>query len=210
MSSDVSGGTVVVRDAAERDVEALAAMSGTRVMHSDRIREALLGWMQYLVAEVEGRVVGFGLLVYTVPPDWDRPEHAPIVVNLHVHSQWRSRGIGTAILREMESRAGRRGFPAIYLRVEPENNPRAFALYKLGREPVPGGGMERGDDETAAGCSWFVEAVSKPQHWQTSCQWHPIATVARINTWRARQRDVAYCDAFLLRPVTRSVSLSAE
>lgn len=137
MSSDVSGGTVVVRDAAERDVEALAAMSGTRVMHSDRIREALLGWMQYLVAEVEGRVVGFGLLVYTVPPDWDRPEHAPIVVNLHVHSQWRSRGIGTAILREMESRAGRRGFPAIYLRVEPENNPRAFALYKrLGFEPL--------------------------------------------------------------------------
>ena len=137
MCRDVPGGTIKVRDAVAGDVDALAALSGTRAMHADRIREAMLNWMHYLVAEVQGRVVGFGLLVCTVPPDWDRTEHAPIVVNLYVHSDCRSRGVGSAILREMEARARRQGCPAIYLRVEPENNPRAFALYKrLGFEPL--------------------------------------------------------------------------
>ena len=131
------GDPVTVRDAVEADLDALQALSGTRAMHADRIREALLGWMQYLVAEVQGRAVGFGLLVYTVPPDWDRSEHAPLVVNLYVLSDCRSRGVGSAILREMETRTRRRGFAAMYLRVEPENNPLAFALYKrLGFEPL--------------------------------------------------------------------------
>jgi ribosomal protein S18 acetylase RimI-like enzyme len=135
-TNDISD-PVTVRDAAEADLDGLQALSGTRVMHADRIRESRLGWMQYLVAEVRGRVAGFGLLMYSVPPDWDRPEHVPVVVNLHVRADCRSRGIGSAILREMEARSRRRNFAAIYLRVEPENNPRAFALYKrLGFEPL--------------------------------------------------------------------------
>jgi ribosomal protein S18 acetylase RimI-like enzyme len=138
-TTDHSDHPVTVRDAMEADLDALQALSGTRAMHADRMREVLLGWMQYLVAEVQGRVVGFGLLVYSVPADWDRSEHAPLVVHLHVHPDWRSRGIGSAILREMEARARRRNFAAIYLRVESENNPRAFSLYKrLGFEPLQG------------------------------------------------------------------------
>jgi ribosomal protein S18 acetylase RimI-like enzyme len=132
-----TGDPVTVRDAAESDLGALQVLTGTRAMHADRMREALLGWMQYLVAEEQGRAVGFGLLVYATPPDWDRREHVPLVVNLYVHPDCRSRGIGSAILREMEARCRRRNFAAIYLRVEPENNPRAFALYKrLGFEPL--------------------------------------------------------------------------
>jgi hypothetical protein len=38
---------VTVRDAVEADLGALQTLSGTRALHADRIREALLGWMQY-------------------------------------------------------------------------------------------------------------------------------------------------------------------
>jgi ribosomal protein S18 acetylase RimI-like enzyme len=168
MDSDAPGGTIKVRDAVAGDADALAALSGTRAMHADRIREAMLNWMDYLVAEREGRAVGFGLLVYTVPPDWDRAEHAPVVVNLYVHSECRSRGIGSAILREMEARARLQGCPAIYLRVESENNPRAFALYKrLGFEPLQDKPFfdpyrfTDSDGNLHQGVEWNVEMVKR-------------------------------------------------
>lgn len=136
-SRSETGPGVNIRDALDADLADLQALSGTRAMHADRLREAQLGWMHYLVAEVAGSVVGFGLIVFTVPPEWDRPEHAPLLVNLYVRQDQRSRGIGTALIGEMARRAARRRFPALYLRCESENNPRAFGLYKrLGFEPL--------------------------------------------------------------------------
>ncbi len=126
-----------IRDAADADLDELQAMGGTRAMHVDRIREAQLGWMHYLVGVARGRVVGNGMIYYTAMPGWDHPEHVPLVVALYVRPDLRSRGIGTSLIGQMAGRAARRGFRAMYLRVEPENNPRAFGLYRrLGFEAL--------------------------------------------------------------------------
>ena len=170
MSSGTNGigGKATIRDAVEADLADLQALSGTRAMHADRLREAHLGWMHYLVAVFDGRVVGFGLIVYSAPSDWDRREHVPLVVNLYVQAAVRSGGIGSALLREMQVRAVRLGFPAIYLRVESENNPRAFALYRrLGFEPLqdkPFLDPYRFTDSaghTHQGVEWNVEMVKR-------------------------------------------------
>jgi ribosomal protein S18 acetylase RimI-like enzyme len=158
----------IIRDATEADLADLAAISGTRAMHADRLRDAQLGWMQYLVAKAAGRAVGFGLIVYSAPPNWDRRDHVPLLVSLYVRPDLRSRGIGTAMIQEMAARSARRGFGAIYLRVEPENNPRAFALYRrLGFVPLqdkPFRDPYRFAD--SAGCihqgvEWNVEMVKR-------------------------------------------------
>lgn len=128
---------VCIRDAVPADLDVLPSLHGSRAMHTDRLQEAAKGWMHYLVAEVAGRVVGFGLIVYEAPLHWDRREHVPLLVNLHVTPEHRSQGAGSAIIAEMERRARHRGFTQVYLCVDPKNNPRAKTLYsRLGYVPL--------------------------------------------------------------------------
>jgi GNAT superfamily N-acetyltransferase len=123
-----------IRDARSTDLEGLASIryADQRAMYRDRLRDAALGHLRFLVAEVGGRVVGFGLLVFSRPatwPDAGTEDHLPGILDLYVAEAHRGRGIGTAIIGRMEALAVDQGCGRLWLSVDPIENARAHALY---------------------------------------------------------------------------------
>ena len=72
------------------------------------------GAMAVVVAEVEGRVAGFASL----SPYRDRPAYATTVEDsVYVHTDFRGRGVGRALLAEALEIAAARGFHAVMARI---------------------------------------------------------------------------------------------
>jgi ribosomal-protein-alanine N-acetyltransferase len=127
---------VVIRDATAADVEKLSALRPPRGLHQDRVGGGE-GERRYVLAEVGGKPVGFGVVYFRGDPMWERPEQVPLVMDLWVAPEVRGRGVGSRIIAALENAARERGFPCIYLQVQAERNPRAISLYrKLGYQPL--------------------------------------------------------------------------
>jgi ribosomal protein S18 acetylase RimI-like enzyme len=128
---------VIVRDATRADVEALSHLRPPRGLHSDRIPEPANADKRYVLAEVDGKPAGFGVVYFQGDPMWERPEQVPLVMDVWVDPTLRRRGIGRKIIDSLEQSARQRGFSCIYLQVQPEKNPQAANLYKeLGYQPL--------------------------------------------------------------------------
>lgn len=127
--------TVLVRDARPTDLEGLASVCyGDRpAIHRDRLRDAALRHLRFLVAELDGELIGFGLLVFSRPTTWPDAGTTgllPGILDLHVAEMVRGQGIGTAMIRRMEELAAKEGYDRLYLSVDPVENKRAYALYE--------------------------------------------------------------------------------
>ncbi|HJZ48609.1 MAG TPA: GNAT family N-acetyltransferase [Roseiflexaceae bacterium] len=101
----------IIRPAAERDVQAIAdvvnahARQGQLLPRSaENIRASLRNW---LVAELEGRIVGIGSLLDMSPTLVE-------VRSLAVLPAYRSYGIGGLLVRALVERARARGIPTVF------------------------------------------------------------------------------------------------
>ena len=121
---------LLVRDATEEDLDALEALRPLGARHGDHIRAAHPARSRYLLADLDEQIVGTVLLYFTPEAGWDRRDQLPLMLDLWVPEHLRSQGIGTALVAGAEQFAMAAGFGHLYLRVEPDRNPRAFALYK--------------------------------------------------------------------------------
>ena len=132
---------VTIREATPADVEALTDLRPPRGLHADRVGTE--SDRKYVVAEVDGRPAGFGVIHFNGDPAWDRPEQVPLVMDLYVAPNLRKRGIGSRVLRALENSARERGFSCVYLQVQPEKNRDAVELYRrqgyqqLSAKPYP-------------------------------------------------------------------------
>jgi len=128
---------LIVRDALPEDEEAMAAMRPLGVMHADRIRQAHPDRFRYLIADLDGKLVGSALLYFRAEPGWDRRDQMPLLLDLFVPPEMRQHGVGTALICAVEQFCMVKGYGHLYLRVDPDRNPRAFNLYKrLGFQPL--------------------------------------------------------------------------
>lgn len=73
-----------------------------------------------LIAEEGGRPVGFVLAIYDLPDEVTLAEQA-FVAYMAVEPDAQRRGVGSALLAELERRAQGRGLPAVSLMVTEEN-----------------------------------------------------------------------------------------
>jgi GNAT superfamily N-acetyltransferase len=126
---------LAIRDARAQDLDALASVryAETPAVHRDRILAATSGDLRYRVAERDGAIVGFGMLVLRWPSAWPRsetPELLPRIIDLFVAESERGQGIGAAMVADMERLARETGNGTLYVRVDPVENPRARALYE--------------------------------------------------------------------------------
>lgn len=127
---------IIVREATPADVEALTQLRPPRGIHADRVGGEGAD-SKYVIAEVNGRPAGFGVIRFTGDPLWDRPEQVPLVMDLYVSPTLRRRGIARRVLTALEKSARDRGFSCVYLQVQPQKNPRVVDLYKkLGYQPL--------------------------------------------------------------------------
>ncbi len=135
--------TLVVREAHSSDMNALE-----RLWSAWYCREALnrvaAGSLIYLVAELDGRVVGQLCIDTAALPE------AGYVYAVSVDHNLRSQGIGTRMLREAEVRILERGFATVALKVE-HTNDRARTLYERLGYQLAGDGFDEWDQRTPEG-----------------------------------------------------------
>ena len=117
---------IVVRPARRADVKALTELRPPRGLHADRFDQD----QQYVLAEVDGKPAGFGVIQFRGDPMWERPEQVPLVMDVWVAPKLRRRGIGGRVLAVLEQSARERGFSCVYLQVQVDKNPRAVELYR--------------------------------------------------------------------------------
>lgn len=118
---------VVIRPARPADLNALTELRPPRGLHADRFDSDR---QQYVLAEVDGKPAGFGVIQFCGDPMWERPEQVPLVMDVWVAPHLRRRGIGSRVLHALEQSARERGFSCVYIQVQLDKNPRAVELYK--------------------------------------------------------------------------------
>ncbi len=164
---------ILVRDAEEADVPALTAIKGegSEAVNRDRLRDAKGPGLRFLVLTVDQEVIAFVCLVFRRPAYWsdgNDTRHLPQIVDLQVKETKRGQGYGSQFVGALERLAVEAECGELYLRVEPLNNPRAYALYRrlgyqqLQSEPYQdiwefrdsSGQVHRGED-------WVVDMVKQ-------------------------------------------------
>jgi len=128
-------GEVLVRNATEADVSHVVALleewypsEGQEEKRADVVKATISDERhELLVAELDGEIVGFLLLVIV----YDLVEGAPVgyVQDLYVKADCRSRGFGTALLEKAVENARARGAVELHVGVHPENES-AIRFYK--------------------------------------------------------------------------------
>ena len=132
--------STIVRSATEADVPAVLDIYNEAILHSTatfdvepQTLEERLQWFRetkhphcVIVAEVEGRVVGWGCL---------RSFRARVAYrftaedSVYIHEDYRGRGIGVLLLGELIERAKKGGFHSVMAGMT-EGNPASEALHK--------------------------------------------------------------------------------
>lgn len=133
-----------IRDADPSDIAALQRVKESAALHRDRVRDAAGGSFRYLVLEDDdGEVVGHACLVFSRPAGWPPDEEAtpyPRVIDLRIAAGRRRQGLGSELVRRMESICIQRGLDRLHLSVDPERNAGALKFYEtLGYTAEPGG-----------------------------------------------------------------------
>ena len=117
----------------DRDLDDLKAFLGEKdIQHLQSCRAAVVDdAVSVLIAEREGRVIGVGVVHTAVRDDvgWEPDSETPSFVegtsaylaDIVVSPPLRNRGIGTALLREIENEAQRRGKACIRLHTDEQN-----------------------------------------------------------------------------------------
>ncbi|MEZ5428203.1 MAG: GNAT family N-acetyltransferase [Pyrinomonadaceae bacterium] len=83
----------------------------------------------FMIAEVEGKAVGYAKLRENSRVDCIRDEKAVELHRIYVLEKMSGRGIGGELIRECRAEARRKGFTSIWLGVW-ENNPKAQRFYR--------------------------------------------------------------------------------
>jgi L-amino acid N-acyltransferase len=135
---------VQIRDAVEHDFAAITAIYNEVLTHSTAIyndrpatREERIGWANarrergypVLVAEEDAQVVGFA--TFGDFRSWPGYRFT-VECTVHIHSEWRGRGVGSALLNELIARANAAGKHSIMAAVDSENKASLRFLERLG------------------------------------------------------------------------------
>lgn len=129
-----------IRPATKSDIPAITSMKKIEDQdrYIQRINETNEGKSVYLIAEQDGQVIGQVFLKYYGTKTY--PEY-PNMEDLFVSEDFRDQGVGTALIKECESRTKEKGFTRVGLSVNPSLNKKAMSLYEklgyvsLGNEP---------------------------------------------------------------------------
>lgn len=126
-----------IRDAVVTDVPALCAVRDARAQHGTKLGEAASGAARFLVATSGGDIVAFAT-VFLRQPTTDPPKsHIPKLSDCFVAPQYRSLGIGRALVSARERIVQVAGCEHLYVSVDPvENRPWFDFFRRRGYHPL--------------------------------------------------------------------------
>ena len=91
----------------------------------------------FLVAELDGRIAGFGMVYLAVTKTGKKKSHIPKLSDLYIGSAQRRRGVATALIQAKERLARTAGHSEIFVSIDPVESAEMIALArKLAYQPM--------------------------------------------------------------------------
>ncbi|HOY22189.1 MAG TPA: GNAT family N-acetyltransferase [Cellvibrio sp.] len=84
----------------------------------------------FLVAEIEEKIVGFGLVYLDITKTKKKKSHLPKLSDLYVVEGYRRKGVAAALIQARETLAKQYGYSQIYVSIDPSESPEMIALAK--------------------------------------------------------------------------------
>lgn len=126
-----------VRKAELRDLNQLCRVRNNERLFRTYLEECDGERAHFLVAEVDSRIVGFGLVYLDTTKSGKKKSHLPKLSDLYVAEEYRCRGVATTLVRAREALAKGYGYSRIYVSIDPDESFAMVALAKkLGYQPI--------------------------------------------------------------------------
>ncbi|MBN1425226.1 GNAT family N-acetyltransferase [Candidatus Fermentibacteria bacterium] len=121
---------MLIRDATVADIRALCVLRNSVAAHEAKLLEAERGTVRFLVAAAGDEIVGFATLFLAHPKTGPAKSHIPKLSDCFVATNYRSRGIGRALVSARESIARLERHTRLFVSVDPVENPRWFDFFR--------------------------------------------------------------------------------
>jgi GNAT superfamily N-acetyltransferase len=130
-------GSVTVRAAEQQDLPQLCQVRNTPPLYLGYLDECDGQAAHFLVAELDGRIVGFGVVYLAVTKTGKKKSHLPKLSDLYVLDAYRRRGVATALIQARERLAKQAGHSEIFVSIDPVESAEMIALAKkLAYRPI--------------------------------------------------------------------------
>jgi GNAT superfamily N-acetyltransferase len=110
---------VAIRQATPGDLGQLCEARNNKRLFRGYLEECDGERAFFLVAEIDGAIVGFGLIYLDITKNGKKKSHLPKLSDLYVVDAHRRKGVATALLLARESIARERGHASIYASIDP-------------------------------------------------------------------------------------------
>ncbi len=119
-----------IRAAVKDDLAELCRARNTPELYERYFAECDGERAHFLVAEIDQRIAGFGLVYLGITNTGKKKSHLPKMSDLHVVDIYRRQGVATSLVQARESVAKRYGFSAIYVSIDPDESVGMLALVR--------------------------------------------------------------------------------
>lgn len=123
-------GEIKIRKATIEDMEQLCKARNNEKLFAGYLDECDGEKAHFLVAELEEKIVGFGLVYLDITKTGKKKSHLPKLSDLYVVEGCRRKGVATALIQARETLAKQYGCSQIYVSINPSESPEMISLAK--------------------------------------------------------------------------------
>lgn len=119
-----------IRQAKTEDIEQLCKARNNEELFRWYLDECDGEKSYFLVAEINEKIVGFGLVYLDITKNGKKKSHLPKLSDLYVVEEYRRKGVATALVQAREVLAKNYGHSQIYVSIDPEESFEMISLVK--------------------------------------------------------------------------------
>ncbi len=113
------GAEIKIRQAKIKDIKNLCNARNNEQLFRGYLEECDGEKAYFLVAEIDKKIVGFGLVYLDITKNGKKKSHLPKLSDLYVVAEYRRKGVATALIQARESLAKKYGYSQIYVSIDP-------------------------------------------------------------------------------------------
>lgn len=121
---------IIIRQAKIEDIAKLCQARNNEKLFRGYLEECDGEKAYFLVAEIESKMVGFGLVYLDITKNGKKKSHFPKLSDLYVIEEYRRQGVATALIQAREAIAKQYGHSQIYVSIDPAESSEMISLAK--------------------------------------------------------------------------------
>jgi GNAT superfamily N-acetyltransferase len=128
---------IKIRQAAVGDIEDLCRVRNNKALFRGYLEECDGEKAHFLVAELNQKIAGFGLVYLDITQNGKKKSHLPKISDLFVAEEYRNKGVATALIKFKEFLAKQYDHKEIYISIDPAASSGMISLaHKLAYLPL--------------------------------------------------------------------------